>query len=177
MDVISWWCQLRTRQGLDGGEQLPDDWERTDSLKESRRVRRGWREWRSSVPVQVIKEQGSCSNHSGIRLLETMKTLGWLSVIFALRVLIEMYTGGQKELHLGGILENFFEISATYWCLSSSSTWNVAWTDNIFCERGGIAPPVGQQTSPQPVQNGELMILFIWLIGCISTSSFWSLKV
>lgn len=73
MDVISWWCQLRTRQGLDGREQLPVDWERTDSLKESRRVRRGWREWRSSVPVQVIKEQGSCSNHSGIRLLETMK--------------------------------------------------------------------------------------------------------
>lgn len=66
-------ARLRTRQSLDGREQLPYDWERTESIDESWRVKRGRRKWRSSVLVQVIKEQESCSNHSGIRLLETMK--------------------------------------------------------------------------------------------------------
>uniref|UniRef100_A0AAR2LU20 Reverse transcriptase domain-containing protein n=1 Tax=Pygocentrus nattereri TaxID=42514 RepID=A0AAR2LU20_PYGNA len=77
-------------------------------------------EWRSSVLVPIFKNKGdvqSCSNYRGIKLMShTMKVwerivearlrqFGFMprksttDAIFALRVLVEKYTEGQKELH------------------------------------------------------------------------------
>lgn len=81
-------------------------------------------------------------------------------MIFALRVLIEMYTGGQKELHLGGILENFF-----FKYLQLTGALAVAALEMsrgliIFSVSAvGLLLLSGSKRAPN--QNGELMISFI----------------
>ncbi|KAK3521104.1 hypothetical protein QTP86_001893 [Hemibagrus guttatus] len=58
-------------------------------------------EWRRSVLVPIFKNKGdvqSCSNYRGIKLMShTMKST--TDAIFALRILMEKYRDGQKELH------------------------------------------------------------------------------
>ncbi|KAK3506225.1 hypothetical protein QTP70_002928 [Hemibagrus guttatus] len=58
-------------------------------------------EWRRSVLVPIFKNKGdvqSCSNYRGIKLMShTMKST--TDAIFALRILMEKYRDGQRELH------------------------------------------------------------------------------
>ncbi|KAK3556097.1 hypothetical protein QTP70_005246 [Hemibagrus guttatus] len=58
-------------------------------------------EWRRSVLVPIFKNKGdvqSCSNYRGIKLMShTLKST--TDAIFALRILMEKYRDGQRELH------------------------------------------------------------------------------
>ncbi|XP_061541504.1 uncharacterized protein LOC133407527, partial [Phycodurus eques] len=60
-------------------------------------------EWRKSVLVPIFKNKGdvqSCGNYRGIKLMShTMKKKSTTDALFALRMLMEKYREGQKELH------------------------------------------------------------------------------